>query len=74
MDRSWFCARIEISYYTLKAGYLVDFDDNKMLAATIIGVIENRDEAQKLTILARDFITENLSMNARVGEYTSLYL
>jgi glycosyltransferase involved in cell wall biosynthesis len=58
----------------LKAGYLVDFDDNNMLADTIINIIENNDEAQKLTISARNFIIENLSMNARVGEYTSLYL
>jgi glycosyltransferase involved in cell wall biosynthesis len=58
----------------LKAGYLVDFDNNEMLAATIIKIIENPDEAQELTNSARDFIIKNLSMNARVGEYTSLYL
>ena len=58
----------------LKAGYLVDFDNNKMLAATIIKIIENADEAQELTNSARDFIIKNLSMNARVGEYTSLYV
>ena len=57
----------------LKAGYLVDFDDNKMLADTIINIIENVDEARELTVSARNFIIENLSMNARVGEYTSLY-
>lgn len=58
----------------LKAGYLVDFDDNKMLSDTIIEIIENTEEAQALTNNARDFIIENLSMNARVGEYTALYV
>ncbi|MAV82236.1 MAG: hypothetical protein CMI90_02075 [Pelagibacteraceae bacterium] len=57
----------------LKAGYLVDFDNNKMLADTIIEIIENYEDAKDLTHIARDFIIKNLSMNARVGEYIDLY-
>lgn len=58
----------------IKAGYLVDFDNNEMLANTIINILDNYDDAKKLTIEARDFIIENLSMNARIGEYTDLYI
>jgi len=58
----------------IKAGYLVDFDNNEMLANTIINILDNYDDAKKLTNEARDFIIENLSMNARIGEYTDLYI
>ena len=58
----------------IKAGYLVDFDNNEMLANTIINILNNYDDAKKLTTEARDFIIENLSMNARIGEYTDLYI
>ncbi len=57
----------------LNAGYLVDFDNNVMLANTIIDILNDYDEAKKLTLSAREYIIENLSMNARVGEYTELY-
>lgn len=58
----------------LNAGYLVDFDDKKMLSDTIIKIIENTKDAEALTEKARDFIIKNLSMNARVDEYTALYV
>ena len=57
----------------LNAGYLVDFDNNVMLAKTIIDILNDYDEAKRLTLSAREYIIENLSMNARVGEYTELY-
>ena len=57
----------------LNAGYLVDFDNNEMLAQTIIDILNDYEDAKKLTLTARDFIIENLSMNARIGEYTELY-
>ena len=57
----------------LNAGYLVDFDNNVMLDNTIIDILNDYDEAKKLTLSAREYIIENLSMNARVGEYTELY-
>lgn len=57
----------------INAGYLVDFDDNQMLAKTIIKIIDNYDDAQSLTNTARNYIIDNLSMNARVNEYTELY-
>jgi glycosyltransferase involved in cell wall biosynthesis len=58
----------------IKAGYLVDFDNNEMLANTIIDILNNYDDAKKLTNKARDYIIENLSMNARIDEYTDLYI
>tara|TARA_B100001769_G_scaffold46547_2_gene33096 strand:- start:149 stop:1291 length:1143 start_codon:yes stop_codon:yes gene_type:complete len=57
----------------LNAGYLVDFDNDEMLAQTIIDILNDYEDAKKLTLTARDFIIENLSMNARIGEYTELY-
>tara|TARA_Y200000002_G_scaffold359812_1_gene344455 strand:- start:866 stop:2008 length:1143 start_codon:yes stop_codon:yes gene_type:complete len=57
----------------LKAGYLVDFDNNQMLADTIINILENYNKAEDITLVAREYIIKNLSMNARVGEYTELY-
>tara|TARA_B100001939_G_scaffold272971_1_gene240775 strand:- start:57 stop:1199 length:1143 start_codon:yes stop_codon:yes gene_type:complete len=58
----------------INAGYLVNFDDNEMLAKTIIDILENYDSAKDLTENARTHIIKNLSMNARIGEYTQLYL
>ena len=57
----------------LKAGYTVDFDDVKMLSTTFDNILQNYDEALKVTSTARTFIIENLSMNARVGEYYDLF-
>ena len=57
----------------IDAGYLVDFDNNEMLSERIINIIDNYDEAKKLTLNARDHIIEKLSMNARIHEYTDLY-
>ena len=57
----------------IKAGYLVDFDDDEGLAATILSVFNNYDEAMNITLEARTHIIDNLSMNARIHEYTELY-
>ena len=57
----------------LNAGYLVDFDNNRMLADAIINILDDYDTAKELTYKARNYIIENLSMNARIGEYTELY-
>ena len=57
----------------IKAGYLVDFDDDEGLAETILSVFNNYDEAMSLTLEARTHIIDNLSMNARIHEYTELY-
>jgi glycosyltransferase involved in cell wall biosynthesis len=57
----------------LKAGYLVDFDDDAGLADLILQVLGNYDEAKSMTIEARNLIIEKLSMNARIHEYTALY-
>tara|TARA_B100001250_G_scaffold414509_1_gene453421 strand:+ start:1281 stop:2423 length:1143 start_codon:yes stop_codon:yes gene_type:complete len=57
----------------LNAGYLVDFDNNEMLADTIINILEDYKNAEDITLVAREYIINNLSMNARVGEYTALY-
>ena len=51
----------------LKAGYTVDFDDVKMLSTTFDNILQNYDEALKVT---DTFIIENLSMNARVVSIT----
>ena len=45
----------------LNAGYLVDFDNNEMLAQTIIDILNDYEDAKKLTLTARDFIIENLN-------------
>lgn len=58
----------------LKAGYLVGFDEDEVLAETILNVLNNYDSALQMTDDARDYIFSNLSMNARVGEYTELYV
>jgi glycosyltransferase involved in cell wall biosynthesis len=58
----------------LKAGYLVGFDEDEVLAETILDVLNNYDRALKMTDDAREYIFSNLSMNARVGEYTELYV
>ena len=57
----------------INAGYLVNFDDNQGLGNMIINLLENYDDAIELTLAARKFIIENLSMNARIHEYTDLY-
>jgi len=58
----------------INAGYLVDFDNNEQLATTIIDILGDYQVAQDLTNKARDHIIQKLSMNARIGEYTQLYL
>ena len=57
----------------LNAGYTVAFDDVEMLADTFNHILLNYNAALDLTNKARTFIIENLSMNARVNEYYSLF-
>ena len=57
----------------IKAGYLVDFDDVTGLSDMIISVLDNYEDAKDLTETARNHIIDNLSMNARVHEYTDIY-
>ncbi len=39
----------------------------------VLAVWNDYENAKTLTLEARDYIIENLSMNARVGEYSDLY-
>jgi len=57
----------------LKAGFTVNFGDIEMLANTFNEVLLNYDDALKLTYKARNYIINNLSMNARVNEYYNLF-
>jgi len=55
------------------AGYLVDFGNHRGLADQIEFILENYQEAKQKTLTAKRFIEDNLSMDARVNEYTELY-
>lgn len=57
----------------LDAGRLVGIDNVKELSDTFDEVLTNYEEALARTIKARDFIINNLSMNARIGEYYDLF-
>lgn len=57
----------------LNAGYLVDFDRNDQFCERCNYILDNYGEAKARTMRARDFIIQNLSMDARVGEYYGLF-
>lgn len=57
----------------LDAGYLVDFDDIQGLANKFQYIFTHYDEAKEKTLKAKKYIEDNLSMEARMHEYTNLY-
>jgi len=57
----------------LDAGYLVKMDDIADLSNKLDYVLSNKDEALNKTTLAREHIINNLSMDARMNEYISIY-
>ncbi len=57
----------------LDAGYLVKMDDIDDLEEKINFIINNYDSAYDKTLKARKYIIDNLSMDARMGEYIDIY-
>lgn len=57
----------------LNAGATVKFDDVDGLADTFDEILNNYNQAVSKTLIARKFIIENLSMNARIKEYYEIF-
>jgi len=57
----------------IDAGYLVEYKNNNELRDMIKYVLENPAEAQSKTKKAKEYITNNLSIDNKIGEYESLY-
>ena len=57
----------------LDAGYLVKLDNVDDLCNKINYILDNKVEAQDKTIKARQYIIDNLSMEARMNEYLDVY-
>ena len=57
----------------LNAGATVNFDDVEALADTFDEILNNYTQAVSKTLIARQFIIENLSMNARIKEYYEIF-
>ena len=53
----------------LNAGVTVNFDDVEALADTFDEILNNYTQAVSKTLIGKQFIIENLSMNARIKEY-----
>ena len=57
----------------LDAGYLVEYENIDEFVSNVEYVLSNEVEAKIKTNLARDYIINNLSMDARMNEYISIY-
>ena len=57
----------------LDAGYLVAYDDTDEFFAQVNYIFSNYEEALKKTNKAKEYIINNLSMEARMNEYVELY-
>ena len=57
----------------LDAGYLVKMDDILDLSNKLYYILSNKDEALEKTVRSREYIINNLSMDARMNEYISIY-
>ena len=57
----------------IDAGETVKFDDIKGLSNLFGNIFDNYDKSKNKTLIAKDFILKNLSMDARSREYSDLY-
>ena len=57
----------------LNAGYLVDYDNIEEFVNQVKFIFNNYDDALLKTENAREYIINNLSMEARMDEYVSIY-
>ena len=57
----------------LDAGYLVGYEDTDEFVAQVNYIFNNYEEALKKTNKAKEYIINNLSMEARMNEYVELY-
>ena len=57
----------------LDAGYLVDYGDIKEFTNQVEYIFKNKEIVMQKTNKAKDFIIKNLSMDARMHEYISIY-
>jgi glycosyltransferase involved in cell wall biosynthesis len=57
----------------LDAGYLVEMDNIEDLCRKINYIFDNFSEAKNKTLIARNYIIKNLSMEARMNEYIDVY-
>ena len=57
----------------LDAGYLVEYENIDEFVSNVEYIFDNEIEANNKTNLARDYIINNLSMDARMNEYISIY-
>ena len=57
----------------LNAGYLVDYNDDEEFVSQVKFIFNNYDEAIQKTKNAKEYIINNLSMEARMDEYLAVY-
>jgi glycosyltransferase involved in cell wall biosynthesis len=57
----------------MDAGYLVDYGNKPQMADTIQSILKNPSQARAKVTKAKKYITDNLQINTKVGEYERLY-
>jgi glycosyltransferase involved in cell wall biosynthesis len=57
----------------MNAGYLVDYGNKTQMVETIHSILKDPSQAKIKVKKARKYITDNLQINTKVGEYEKLY-